>query len=62
MADIETDVVVLGLGVHGTAATASLARRGHRVRPGKVWRGPRSGIITWQHTDYSSHIPAPDVE
>jgi len=31
MSVVETDVVVLGLGVHGSAAVASLARRGHRV-------------------------------
>ncbi|SDZ42028.1 N-methyl-L-tryptophan oxidase [Herbiconiux ginsengi] len=28
---MDADVVVLGLGVHGSAAAASLARRGHRV-------------------------------
>ncbi|RKT35797.1 sarcosine oxidase [Microbacterium sp. AG1240] len=31
MSVVEADVVVLGLGVHGSAAVASLARRGHRV-------------------------------
>ncbi|MFG6477243.1 N-methyl-L-tryptophan oxidase [Microbacterium sp. P06] len=31
MSTVETDVVVLGLGVHGSAVAASLARRGHRV-------------------------------
>lgn len=31
MSAVETDVVVLGLGVHGSATAASLARRGQRV-------------------------------
>lgn len=31
MTEVRADVVVLGLGVHGTAATAELAARGHRV-------------------------------
>ncbi|MFJ6654344.1 N-methyl-L-tryptophan oxidase [Microbacterium sp. NPDC091313] len=31
MTGVEADVVVVGLGVHGTAAAAELARRGHRV-------------------------------